>query len=149
MSQTGVLAAGFAALLVICGAVSAIADSPMTPEQAVAARQAAMKEDGRALRHSDKLTGDDAVKALTAVAANYTKLPGLFPKGSITDRSVALPAIWDNFDAFAAIFKKGAAAANDGIAAAKAGNTAQYVADIKIIAGTCDECHTSYRAKRD
>ena len=95
MSQIRFLALGFAALAVIGGAVSAAADTSMTAEQAVAARQAAMKEDGRTLRHADKLTGDQAVEALTVVAANYKKLPGLFPKGSITDKSVALPAIWE------------------------------------------------------
>jgi cytochrome c556 len=136
-----------AALLSAGTIAAASADTPMTASAAVAARQAAMKQDGRALRGSTKFTSDAAVKALTIVEANYTKLPGLFPQGSATDKSSALPIIWTQFDQFSAIFKKGAAAATDGIAAAKAGDMAKYVADIKIIGGTCDECHQTYRAK--
>ena len=149
MPQTRLLAAGFAALFLFGGAVAAVADSPLGVDQAVQARQTAMKEDGRALRHADKLTGDQAVQALTTVAANYEKLPGLFPKGSVTDKSVALPVIWDRFDEFSAIFKKGEDAAASGIAAAKAGDAADYLGAIKIIGGTCDDCHRTFRAKRD
>jgi cytochrome c556 len=136
------------ACLLSFGSIAVVfADSPMTADAAVAARQAAMKQDGRALRGAATLTGDAAAKVLTTVKANYTKLPGLFPKDSVTDKSDALPIIWQQFDQFSAIFKKGADAATDGIAAAKAGDMAKYVADIKIIGGTCNECHQTYRAK--
>jgi|GEM_PF-4925046 len=137
-----------AGVLSLSAAATALADTPLTAEQAVAARQAAMKADGRALKGSFSLSGDAAVAALTAVEGNYTKLPSLFTKDSITDKSDALPVIWQQFDKFQAIFAKGAAAATDGIAAAKAGDTAKYQADIKIIGGTCDECHTTFRAKK-
>ena len=149
MSHIRFHAAALALLLALGAAIPAIADAPLTADQAVQARQTAMKEDGRALRHADRLTGDAAVKVLTLVEANYTRLPGLFPKDSITGKSVAKPVVWTQFDDFAAIFKKGAAAAADGIAAAKAGNTSQYLADLKIIGATCNDCHNTYRAKRD
>ena len=141
-------------VLVLAGLISAttaaavFADTPLTADQAVAARQAAMKADGRALRGSDALTGDKAIAVLTTVQDNYTKLPALFIKDSITAKSEALPAIWDNFDKFSAIFKKGADAATDGIAAINAGDTAKYQADIKIIGSTCNECHDTYRANK-
>lgn len=127
-----------------------LADTPVAPEKLVAERQAAMKADGKALKGSADLIGDKAIAALTIVQTNYTRLPGLFPtKDTITDKSEALPAIWDDFDKFSAIFKKGADAATDGIAAAKAGDAVKYKADIKLIAATCNECHTTFRAKRD
>lgn len=143
---TALVAAG---ILTAAIGATAVAAQSMSAAQAVAARQAAMKQDGRALRGANGFTGDKAVAALTTVQKNYTELQTLFPKDSITDKSVALPVIWDRFDEFNAIFKKGAAAAADGIAAAKAGDTAKYQASIKLIAGTCNECHDTFRAKQD
>jgi cytochrome c556 len=139
----------FALVTLVVGAAAAVAmaDTPLSPEQAVAARQAAMKEDGRALRGSSSFTGDKAVATLEKVKANYDRLPALFIKDSITGKSVAKPIIWQQFDQFSAIFKKGSDAAVQGIAAAKAGDTAGYQAAIKTIAGTCDECHQTYREK--
>ena len=148
MKLTTITALARAGVLSLSAAATVLADTPLTADQAVAARQAAMKADGRALRGSDAFTGDKAVAALTAVQDNYTKLPSLFIKDSVTDKSEALPAIWDNFDKFSAIFKKGADAAADGIAAIKAGDTAKYQADIKIIASTCNECHDTYRQNK-
>lgn len=143
------LAAATLALLLVLGAVPAIADESLTAEQVVQARQTAMKEDGRALRHADQLTGDDAIKVLTLVEGNYAKLPDLFPRDSITGKSIAKPIIWEQFDDFTAIFKKGGAAAADGIAAVKAGDQAEYLASLKRLGATCTECHKTYREKRE
>jgi len=139
----------FVLATLVAGAATAVAvaATPMSADQAVAERQAAMKEDGRALRGSASLTGDKAVAVLEKVKANYDRLPGLFSKDSVTDKSVAKPIIWQQFDQFSAIFKKGSDAAAAGIAAAKAGDTAGYQAAIKTIADTCNECHQSYREK--
>jgi len=136
-------------LLSVTAAASVFADTPMTADQAVAARQAAMKSDGKALKGSDGFTGDKAIAALTEVQKNYTKLPSLFVKDSITSKSIALPIIWQQFDDFSAIFKKGADAAAVGIAAVKAGDTVGYQTAIKTIASTCNECHNTYREKKD
>jgi cytochrome c556 len=133
--------------LLTLGVASVFADTPLSADDAVSQRQAAMKQDGKALRGAMDLTGDKAVAVLATVEANYTKLPSLFPKDSITGNSSALPLIWTDFDKFSAIFKKGADAAADGIAAAKGGDTAKYQADLKVIFGTCDECHSTYRSK--
>ena len=130
----------------ILGAAAAWA-ATMSPDDAVAARQAAMKQDGKVLRGAANLSGDKAVTVLATVQANYRKLPSLFIKDSITDKSLALPVIWQEFDQFSAIFKKGADAAAAGIAAAKAGDVAKYKAAVETIGGTCNECHQTYRAK--
>jgi len=121
-------------------------DAAMAPDKAIAARQAAMKADGKVLRGANDFTGDAAVKALQTVYDNYTKLPSLFPKDSTSANSLALPVIWTDWDNFIAIFKKGADAATDGIAAAKAGDTAKYQADVAVVAGTCGACHMTYRS---
>ncbi|MDR3472800.1 MAG: cytochrome c [Devosia sp.] len=142
-------ALALAAALSLGAAATALADAPLTADQAVAARQAAMKADGRALKGSEAFTGDKAISALQMVHDNFAKLPALFTKDSITGKSVALPIIWQEFDKFQAIFQKGADAATDGIAAVKAGDMGKYQADIKTIASTCNECHDTYRAKRN
>ena len=145
MKMTKITALALAGLLTL-GVTSVFADNN---DDLVSQRQAAMKEDGKVLRGAAALTGDDAVAALTTVQANFTKLPSLFPKDSVTSDSLALPAIWAQFDQFTGIFKKGADLAADGIAAAKAGDTAKYQADVTAIAATCDECHTTFRSKDD
>jgi cytochrome c556 len=136
-----------AGLLSVGAAATVFADTPLSADQVVSARQTAMKLDGRALRGADNFTGDKAVAALTTVHENYTKLPSLFPEGSATDKSLALPTIWQQFDEFTGIFKTGADAAADGIAAAKAGNMDKYRADVKVIAETCNTCHATFRSK--
>jgi cytochrome c556 len=149
MTPQKITVLALAGLLSVTAAVSVFADTPMNPEQLVATRQAAMKADGKALKGSDAFTGAKAVAALTTVETNYGRLPALFVKDSITDKSDALPIIWQQFDDFSAIFKKGAAAAAVGIAAAKAGDTAGYKAAVKAVAATCNECHDTYRMKKD
>ncbi len=124
---------------------AAPAAGTMNADDAVAARQAAMMADGKALHGSADFTGDQAVVAMQTVLTNFNKLPSLFVEGSITEKSKALPKIWTDWAAFAAIFNKGAIAAADGLAAAKAGDMTKYVADVKIIGETCNTCHDSFR----
>jgi cytochrome c556 len=140
----GAMLAGFAA-----GAVAQ--DAPpdyaaMSHEQLVEARQDAMKEDGGLLRGAGKLTGADAVAAADTLIRNYTNLPQMFPEGSIAGDSKALPAIWQDWEGFTAIFAKGLKGANDMKAAAEAGDAAAYAAALQVVGGTCGECHQKFRS---
>ena len=132
------------------GTVAALAQDaftpPATPEEAVALRQNLMKEDGGILRSAGNLTGADAVAAMSKLRDNYSHIPALFPEGSIVAGSEALPAIWENFDAFTAIADAGVAAAESGIAAAQAGDAAAYAAALQAIGGTCGQCHQQFRS---
>ncbi|KRB01316.1 hypothetical protein ASD83_07340 [Devosia sp. Root685] len=136
--------------LLAVGTVAALAQDaftpPATPEEAVALRQSLMKEDGGILRSAGNLTGADAVAAMTKLRDNYSHIPALFPEGSIVGESEALPAIWENFDAFTAIADAGVAAAESGIAAAQAGDAAAYAAAIQALGGTCGQCHQQFRS---
>lgn len=147
MTPRKITALTFAGFMLVGAAATVFAASPLSAEQAVAARQAAMKQDGRVLRGASTFTGDKAVAALQTVADNYSKLPALFPKDSITDKSLALPVIWERFDEFSAIFERGAEAARAGVAAARAGDTAGYQAAVQTVAETCNACHGTFRAK--
>ena len=136
--------------LLAFGTVAALAQDafapPATPEEAVTLRQNLMREDGGILRSAGNLTGADAIAAMTTLRDNYSHIPALFPEGSIVGDSEALPAIWENFDAFTAIADAGVAAAEGGIAAAEAGDAAGYAAALQAIGGTCGQCHQQFRS---
>ena len=135
--------------LVAISAVAAFAQdafvAPATPEAAVAARLAVMKEDGGMMRQLGSLTGAEAIAGLNTILTNYTHIPDLFPEGSIVGESKALPAIWDNWGAFVAIVETGKTAAAAGIAAAEAGDAAAYATALQTLGGTCGACHQQFR----
>lgn len=141
-------AVAIAGLLAV-GAVAAMAQDafvpPATPQEAVAARQALMREDGGLLRTLNGLSGAQAVAALNTVLTNYTHIPALFPEGSNVGDSDALPAIWQNWDAFTAIVETGKTAATEAIAAAEAGDATAYATALRTLGGTCGQCHQQFR----
>jgi cytochrome c556 len=140
--------------MVIAGlmAISAVATvaqdafvAPATPEEAVTLRKNLMREDGGILRGAADLTGAEAVAAMQTLQTNYSHIPALFPENSIVGESKALPAIWENWDAFVAIAKTGEDAAAAGLAAAEAGDAAGYAAALQALGGTCGACHQQFR----
>jgi len=125
---------------------AATAQAPATPEEAVAARIALMRENGQTLRAAGSATGEDAVAAMTTLRDNFQRIPELFPEGSNVGESEALPAIWENWDAFVAISEAGAAAAQAGIDAATAGDAAAYQQANQALGATCGQCHQQFRS---
>ncbi|MFL6843901.1 MAG: c-type cytochrome [Allosphingosinicella sp.] len=72
-------------------------------------------------------------------------IAGLFPEGSVTPESKALPAIWENkadFEAKANAFGDAAARLTE---LSAAGDTAGFAAQAKVVAGACGACHKLYR----
>lgn len=138
------------AAVLAAGIVAVVAQdsfmSPATPEEAVSMRKALMMEDGGILRTAGNLTGAEAVAAMTTLRDNYSHIPDLFPEGSIVGDTKALPAIWENWEAFTAIVDTGVAAAEAGLAAAEAGDTAGYGAALQTLMGTCGQCHQQFRS---
>lgn len=138
------------AALLAAGTVAVMAQDaftpPATPEEAVTVREAMMKENGGILRQAGNLTGADAVAAMTTLRDNYSHIPALFPEGSNVGESEALPAIWENWEAFTAIADAGVTAAEQGIAAAEAGDAAAYTEAVKAIGATCGQCHQQFRS---
>ena len=136
--------------LLALGAVAAMAQDafvpPATPEEAVAARKALMREDGGLMRSLNGLSGAEATEALNVVLTNYSHIPALFPEGSIVGDSEALPAIWENWEAFTAIVDTGKAAATEAIAAAEAGDATAYATALRALGGTCGQCHQQFRS---
>lgn len=118
----------------------------MSADQVVAARKAAMKENGGTLKAAGTLTGAEASAAADVLIKNFTNFPALFPEGSIVGDSKALPVIWENKADFDGIFAKDLEAAKAMKAAAEADDADAYGAALKAIGGSCGECHQKYRS---
>lgn len=74
-------------------------------------------------------------------------ISGLFPDDSLAPDSRALPAIWANkadFEAKAHAFGEASARLAQ---LAKAGDSAGFAAQSKVVAGGCNSCHSLYRAE--
>ncbi|WDQ97871.1 cytochrome c [Devosia sp. J2-20] len=148
MSLKKIAAIAVAGLMSV-GVVASVAQdfvAPTTAEEAMAAREMLMKQNGALLKSAGALTGAEAETAMQSLIDNYTHIPAVFPEGSNIGDSEALPAIWENWDAFTAIAETGRAAAADGLAAAQAGDADAYGAAIKAIGATCGTCHKQYRS---
>lgn len=147
----GVMSAGFVANTFAQSMMSATPLEPdpaiagMSNEELVATRQAAMKEDGGLLRRAGGLQGQEAIDAATVLLRNFTNFPALFREGSITDKSEALPVIWERWDEFTALLVQGQGLAGAALAAAQAGDTAAYQASIKQFSQLCGTCHQTFR----
>jgi cytochrome c556 len=142
----GLLAAGIAAGVVAQDVMADPAIATMTPEQLVEARQETMKANGGILRGAGGLSGADAVAAADTMIQNFTNLLELYPEGSIVGDSKALPLIWEEKDAFNAIFEQARTHAMEMKAAAEADDAAAFGAAAQAIGGLCGQCHTKYRA---
>jgi cytochrome c556 len=113
-------------------------------DELVQIRKDLMKEDGQSLKGA--MTGAGDKKELAEhLLHNYTILPHAFPEDSLTEKSNALPTVWENQEGFNAIFVKGQEAANAMIAAAEAGDDAAYTTAAKELGATCNECHKDFR----
>lgn len=74
-------------------------------------------------------------------------IAGLFPDGSTAPDSRALPSVWvskADFEAKAKAFGDSSARLAD---LAKAGDSAGFAAQAKVVAGGCNSCHSLYRAE--
>jgi cytochrome c556 len=143
------LAATMAAVGTFAYAQAVVPDpalAALTPEQMVTARQDIMKEDGGLLRSAGNLTGAEAVAAAEKLIQNYTNLTVLFPEGSLVGETKALPAIWENNEAFQAILAAGIEASTAMKTAAEAGDAAAYGAAMQALGATCGQCHQQFRS---
>lgn len=138
------LAGGFA------GAVS-LAHAQTT--DVLTARQAGMKETGKNAKAIK--TALEAGSDLTPLAANAQeiaawghKIPSMFPPGSGTGKTEALPAIWTNKDDFDKHAADLSTAADKLAVALKANDAAAAKLAFAETGKVCGACHRSYREKK-
>ncbi len=142
-AQTAAIAA-----ILVAGTLAVVAQDvftpPATPEEAIAMRETVMKQNGGLLRSAGNLSGDQAVAAAQIIFDNFTHMAELFPEGS--EGGEALPAIWQNWEAFTAIIETGRAGAEAALTAAQAGDSAGYGSGLQTVMDTCGQCHQQFRS---
>jgi len=88
-----------------------------------------------------------AVKAAAEkILAEFNRAEKLFPEGSGGGKSRALPAIWEQPDAFAARFEEAKAAASAVAKAGEANSQDRFQEAFKTLGGACAACHKTFRA---
>ena len=110
-------------------------------------RQRAMREDGQIIKSLGELPPEDSAAQLAKLLQNLDALPALFPKGSISDKSNALPVIWLQFDEFTGIFAEAKLTATTMMQAARSGDSGLYADAFLALKATCGECHQTYRGQ--
>ena len=148
------LAAGVAgACLIVAGVtlLTPIAEA-QAPAQAIAVRKEAMKGNGAAARTLTQMVRGEqpwnqqaAVQAATAINDTAKKIPSLFPPGSGTGDTNALPAIWEKNADFVAAAKKLEDASGAVLKAAQANDEAGVKTAFPTVGQACGGCHTPYR----
>jgi len=81
------------------------------------------------------------------IGNNMDKVNDLFPKGSTSEKSRALPAIWDKWDEFSKTPGKVKKAADEVAEAAKAKDDAALPGKVKALGDACGSCHKNFRAE--
>lgn len=134
-------------------AVSLVAAAALAQQDAVKARQAAMKGNGQALKSIVRIIraeGDpaDVIGPARKIAAVAGQIPALFPPGTDQGKTEASPAIWRNF----ADFRDKAADLGEQArmlaAAGEAGDLAIVRAQLDKVVEACTGCHKAYRHQR-
>jgi len=124
--------------------------APVKHVEMVAARRAAFKLSAvDFLGIKAAIARGDDVKTLAFAAgalAGWGKvIPVMFPSGSTTPESEALPEIWSDRAGFEAAAANMAAASAKLAELAKAGDTAGFATQFGEVGKSCGACHTKFR----
>lgn len=149
MPRRLILAAALASIAVLSIAGTTVLAQP----DPIKERQALLKEFGRVSRPLGGMLKGEAPfdlatvqAALDTYAKNAQLLPALFPAGSGTGDTEALPAVWERNDDFKARFAKfGADAASARVAIT---DEASFKATFPTLIRQCGGCHETYRQKK-
>jgi cytochrome c556 len=153
----GTLALAGAALLLGSAMASARGSHAVAPDpqaEIIAGRQAAFRMSAAVFggmkaaidRGDDVKTQAFAARGLAGWAR---ALPGMFPAGSMSPTSEALPVIWSDRAGFEARAAAYAEAATKLAALAKAGDAPGFAAQWAVLGGTCSGCHDTYRKPQE
>ena len=130
--------------------ITAAAQTGLTPEQIVAARQAAYGLSAANFTQL-KAQADAGVDVHTLsfpsrqLARWARALPTMFPAGTNLPSSHALPTVWSDRAGFEAKAAAYAEAAQAMAAAAQAGDRAAFLTQWTAVRNTCSACHDGYR----
>jgi cytochrome c556 len=131
--------------------IAAVAQTGLSPEQIVAARQSAYILSGADFAQM-KAQADAGVDVHTlvfpsrALARWARTLPTMFPAGTNLPTSHALPAVWSDRAGFEARAAAYAAAAQALVEAAQSGDRAAFLTQWTAVRTTCGACHDTYKS---
>jgi cytochrome c556 len=123
----------------------------MSADEAIAARQKLMKEQGAAMKAISEAAKAGQTAAIPAQAQKLVttarEIPALFPQGSVNPAtSRAKPEIWQKWADFEATAKLLETKATQLAATAQGGNaTATSTAATELGKTTCGACHNAFR----
>jgi cytochrome c556 len=146
---TGLVLGGIAAL-VLAGCASEGSMRRMGSGDVVADRQRVMKNKGANWQDAQNKFKAGNIEAMAvnaeSIAIDADLIPGLFPKGSLTDKSKAKPEIWQKFPEFEAAAKNMETWSIRLRDAARNKDQAQVDAIMKEYGRqACGTCHTPFR----
>jgi cytochrome c556 len=123
----------------------------MSADEAIAARQQLMKDNGATVKRIQDNLKAGQVQAVAADAEklvqNSKQIPSLFPAGSLNpDKSRAKPEIWQKWPEFEGNAKSLGAKATQLAATSRTGDAAATNAAVADLGRTtCGACHTAFR----
>src|SRR5262245_46476805 len=136
--------------LVAVGLAAAVTVAIAASDDVVAERQRIMKLQGASWNDIQAKAKAGNIEAIAVnaetLAITSQMIPGLFPKGSLTDKSKAKPDVWEKWSEFEAAAKNLETEADKLRDAAKSKNE-QLTQDIVKDFGrkACGTCHTPFR----
>jgi cytochrome c556 len=148
MKRTTLLAAALVAIPL----AAATAQSGLTPEQIVAARQSAYILSGATFAQMKAVADNPASDIHTlafparALARWARTLPTLFPAGTNLPASHALPTVWSDRAGFEARAADYATAAQALAQAAQSGDRAAFLTQWTAVRAACGACHDRYKS---
>lgn len=125
--------------------------SQLFAQEVIEKRQKLMKSNGAAAKAIKKAVEEKAYATIETKAkdimGNMDQVLDLFPKGSTSEKSRALPAIWEKWDEFSKNPGKVKKAAGELAEAAKAKDGAAVGTKVKALGDSCGGCHKAFRAE--
>jgi cytochrome c556 len=123
-------------------------------DDVIKTRQADMKEMGKSLKAIKGIIDANGNAADVVAPANKIVevaglIPSLFPKGSDQGKTAALPAIWENWDAFTKHADDLKSEATMLASAGQSGDLATVRAQFDKTAKMCGACHKENKKKED
>jgi cytochrome c556 len=119
----------------------------------IKARKDLMEANGRQARLGNEMAQgkrpfnlDDAKKVFASFEEAGEKAPALFPEGSNSGDTAALPAVWENKTDFDTRLAKLASDSKAAIDATKDLDT--FKAQFTVVTKNCGGCHQTYRKKQ-
>ena len=108
-----------------------------------------MKTIGKMIKGEEDFDAEQVAKAAEMIVNHAEKVPEMFPEGSNEAPSEALPAIWQDWEAFLQLSADMKQHASDLLAAAaNAADVNGIRPQFAAVGKTCSACHEDFRLKK-